>query len=144
MATTAEVTGSRAELASTARAGLVIGVVLTMLVAVLGLLVMTIEQSIDRHRALTLTIAGGVPRGVIARSLMIGGGVPILVGVSPAAAVGSGGFAFLLMLFGASWQRNGALLGLYAAGAVRIVAVPTLAVRSMVARLTRLDAIRTG
>ena len=78
VATTAETTGSRADFTSTARTGLVIGAVLTLLVAVLGLLVMTIEQLVDRRRALTLTVASGVPRGVIARSLMIGAGIPIL------------------------------------------------------------------
>ena len=51
---------------------------------------MTIEQLVDRRRALTLTVASGVPRGVIARSLMIGAGIPILVGVLLAVAVGTG------------------------------------------------------
>ena len=142
--TTAEATGSRAEFTSTARTGLVIGAVLTLLVAVVGLLVMTIEQVVDRRRALTLNIAGGVPRGVIARSLMIGMGIPILAGVLLAAAVGTGLSAFLLTLIDETWRPDWALLGLYAAGTVLIVAVTTLAVVPLVARLTRLDAIRTG
>ena len=63
VATTAESTGSRAEFTSTARTGLLIAAVLTLLVAVTGLLVMTIDQLADRRRALTLTVATGVPRG---------------------------------------------------------------------------------
>ena len=142
--TTAESTGSRAEFTSTARTGLVIGAVLTLLVAVVGLVVMTIEQVIDRRRALTLTIAGGVSRGVIARSLFIGAGIPILVGVLLAAVIGTGLSAFLLTLLGEAWQLDWVALALYAAAAVFTVALTTLALLPVVGRLTRLDAIRTG
>ena len=75
---------------------------------------------------------------------MIGAGIPILVGVLLAAIVGTGLSAFLLTLIGESWQPDWAALGLYAAGTVLTVAVTTLAVLPLVARLTRLDAIRTG
>ena len=105
---------------------------------------MTIEQVIDRRRALTLTVATGVPRGVIARSLMIGTAIPILVGVLLAALVGTGLSAFLLTLIDETWRPDWALLGLFAAGAVLTVAVTTLTVSPLVARLTRLDEIRTG
>ena len=144
VATTAETTGSRADFTSTARTGLVIGAVLTLLVAVLGLLVMTIEQLVDRRRALTLTVASGVPRGVIARSLMIGAGIPIGIGVLLAVAVGTGLSAFLLTLIGESWRADWALLGTYAAATIGTVVVTTLAVVPLVARFTRLGAIRTG
>ncbi len=144
VATTAEATGSRAEFTSTARTGLLIAAVLTLLVAVTGLVVMTIDQLVDRRRALTLTVASGVPRGVIARSLIIGAGIPILVGVLLAAVVGTGLSAFLLTLLGESWQPDWTGLGLYAAATVLTVAVTTLALLPLVGRLTRLDAIRTG
>ena len=63
VATTAESTASRAEFTSTARTGVVIGAVLTLLVAVIGRLVMTIEQLLDRRRALTLPLPAGCPAG---------------------------------------------------------------------------------
>ena len=83
-------------------------------------------------------------RGVIARSLIIGAAIPILVGVLLAAVIGTGLSAFLLNLLGEAWQPGWAALGLYAAAAVLTVALTTLALLPIVVRLTRLDAIRTG
>jgi hypothetical protein len=123
---------------------LLVAALLTLLVAAAGVLVMTIEQLIDRRRALTLSIASGVPRRVIANSLVIGGIVPILVGVALAAFVGSALSAFLFVLVGHAWQANWAMLAASSATAVLLVGLSCVAVLPLLTVLTRPDAVRTG
>jgi len=136
--------GTRGTLTETARTGVILGATLTLLVAAAGLLVMAVEQLTERRRALTLTIAAGVPRSLIARSLIIGAAIPLLVGVVLADIVGCALALFLLELIGQPWGIDVAAVAVYSGVAVLVVMVTTVAVLPVVARLTRPDAIRTG
>ena len=142
--TTAESTGDRGQFTATARAALLVAALLTVLVAAAGVLVMTIEQLIDRRRALTFSIASGVPRRMIARSLVISGIIPILLGVALAAVVGSVLSAFLFVLVGHGWQADWAMLAASSAAAVVLVGLTCVAVLPLLTVLTRPDAVRTG
>ena len=110
VASTAEATGNRAQLANTVRTGLTVGVCLTVLVAAAGLLVMTAEQLMARRRALAYTVATGVPRSVVTRSLMIGATIPAVVGVGLAVVIGGALSAFLLTLTSQAGQFPWALI----------------------------------
>ncbi|WP_420120809.1 hypothetical protein [Nakamurella sp.] len=78
--------GLRSVLSPTARTGLIIGALLTLVVAVAGLIVTAVEQGQQRRRPLTLAVAAGVPRRVLARSMLVGAVLPIAVGVVLAVA----------------------------------------------------------
>ena len=78
--------GLRSVLSPTARIGLIIGTVLTLVVAVVGLIVTAVEQGQQQRRPLTMAVAAGVPRRVLARSMLIGAALPIAAGVVLAVA----------------------------------------------------------
>jgi hypothetical protein len=137
-------TGTRGTLTETARTAVVLGAALTLLVAATGLLVMTVEQLTEHRRALTLTVAAGVPRSLITRSLIIGAAIPLLAGVALADIVGCALALFLLELIGQPWGIDWAAVATYSGVCVLVVMLTTVAVLPMVARLTRPDGIRTG
>ncbi|MGS0686447.1 FtsX-like permease family protein [Nakamurella sp. GG22] len=143
VATTAEATGSRAQVANSVRTALAVGVGLTMLVAAAGLLVMSIEQLTARRRTLAYTIATGVPRAVITRSLMIGATIPVLVGVGLAVVIGGGLSAFLLTLTQQGGHLPWTSIAAYATAAVSLVVIATLPIALLVPRIVRPEAIRT-
>ena len=81
---------------------------------------------------------------MIARSLIIGSGIPILVGVLLAAVVGTGLSAFLLTLLGKPGNRNGSPSVCTRQPPCSPSSSAPWALLPLVSRLTRLDAIRTG
>jgi hypothetical protein len=137
-------TGTRGTLSETARTAVVLGATLTLLVAAAGLLLMAVEQLTERRRVLTLTVAAGVPRSLITRSLIIGAAIPLLAGVALADIVGCALALFLLELIGQPWGIDWAAVAAYSTVAVLVVMLATLAVLPLVTRLTRPDGIRTG
>jgi hypothetical protein len=137
-------TGTRGTLSETARTAVVLGATLTLLVAAAGLLLMAVEQLTERRRVLTLTVAAGVPRSLITRSLIIGAAIPLLAGVALADIVGCALALFLLELIGQPWGIDWAAVAAYSGVSVLVVMLTTVAVLPMVARLTRPDGIRTG
>ncbi|MEU0877858.1 FtsX-like permease family protein [Lentzea sp. NPDC005914] len=70
------------------RRALLAGSVLTLLLAGASLLVMALEQVRERRRPLAVLAATGVPRGILARSLLWQNGVPLVL--STVVAVGTG------------------------------------------------------
>ncbi len=142
--TTAEPTGTAGEIAATARTGVLLGAALTLLVAATGLLVMSLEQLTARRRSLTLTVAIGVPRRVLAGSLLIGAAIPILLGIVLAVLVGSGLAAYLLVLSEAQVRLDWTTFAGYSSTAFLLVMLATLPGVAAISRLTRLEGIRTG
>ncbi len=135
--------GLRSVLSPTARTGLVIGALLTLVVAVVGLIVTAVEQGQQRRRPLTLAVAAGVPRRVLARSMMIGAVLPIAVGV--ALAVLSAGLLVALLgpLLGTPVTLDAGVVMLYSAVALGLVTLLAGASTLALPALTRPSALRT-
>ncbi|MDX3657364.1 ABC transporter permease [Streptomyces sp. ID05-26A] len=70
------------------RRALIAGSVLTLLLAGASLLVMALEQVRERRRSLAVMAASGVPRGVLARSLVWQNGVPLVLSTAIAVSTG--------------------------------------------------------
>ncbi|AZI59186.1 hypothetical protein EH165_14595 [Nakamurella antarctica] len=139
------------KLTSTLQTGLILGGGLTLLVALLGLLVVAVEQLVERRRTLTLAVAAGAPRGLIARSILAGAMIPAVTGAILGIAVGA------LLTFYASAATNSLsgssitpafapnwlialLIGVTAVLASLLVTAATL---PAVPALTRLEKMRT-
>lgn len=136
--------GARGELKTTARTGLLIGGALTVVVAGLGLLVMSVEQLLQRRRRLTLAVASGVPRGVLARSLVMGAAVPMAIGVVMAAVVGNLLALAFLAVFGEPPAVDLTVTAVSAIAALGAVVVITAAVVPVLYRVTRITSVRTS
>lgn len=136
--------GLRSVLSPTARSGLIVGVLLTLGVAVTGLIVTTIEQLQQRRRPLVLAAAAGVPRGVLARSMLIGAAVPVVAGVLLAVLSAVLLVALLGSTLGAPIAVDWAVVGTYSAVAVGLVTVFAGLSACTLPALTRPSAIRTG
>lgn len=123
--------------------GLYLGSGLTLLVAALGLLVTAIEQLTERRRALTLTVATGVPRAVLARSLMIGAALPVLVGTVLSVAAGLALAWFLGTLLDEPFDPDVGLIVLFSGAAILVILLVTAATLPALRRLTRPESLRT-
>ncbi|GAA2692640.1 MULTISPECIES: FtsX-like permease family protein [Actinosynnema] len=97
------------------RGGLFAGSLLTLLLAAGSLLVVALEQIKERRRPLAALFAGGVPRGVLARSLLWQNAVPLVLAVLVAIATGAGLGALLLRTFGRPVELDWAGIGQYSA-----------------------------
>ncbi|ACV80126.1 ABC transporter permease [Nakamurella multipartita] len=136
--------GLRSVLSPTARSGLIIGALLTLVVAVVGLIVTAIEQGQQRRRPLTLAVAAGIPRGVLARSMLIGAALPITVGVS--LAVPSGWLLVTLLgpMLDIPIALDWATVAVYSAAALGLVTLLAGASTLALPALTRPTDLRTG
>lgn len=136
--------GLRSVLSPTARTGLMIGAMLTLVVAVVGLIVTTVEQWQHRRRPLTLAVAAGLPRSVLARSMLIGATLPIAVAV--ALSVLSAWLLVTLLgpLLGVPIALDWTVVTLYSAGAVGLVILLAAASTLALPALIRPTELRTG
>ncbi|MDQ2845623.1 MAG: hypothetical protein M3Y77_04565, partial [Actinomycetota bacterium] len=130
-------------LMATARTGLLLGGGLVLLVAVLSMVVLTIEQLTERRRPLTLAVAVGVPRSVLARSSIYVVLAPAVVAVLLADIVG----VVVTLTFRAYLRevlnvQPLPLVGLSLA-TLAVIALITAATLPALRRLTRPDALRT-
>ncbi|WP_029135951.1 ABC transporter permease family protein [Nakamurella lactea] len=131
------------QLMTTARTGLLIGGALILLVAVLSMLVLAVEQITERRRALTMAVASGVPRSVLARASVLGALLPAAVAVLVADAIGIGITFALNPLLRTDLRLNPmGLLGLSVA-TLALVAAINAATLPALRRLTRPSALRT-
>jgi hypothetical protein len=80
------------------RAGLITGSVLTLLIAALGMWLISADQLRERRRALSLARAAGVPLRTLARSVFLASLLPVVVGVV-VAELGGGALTALLSVF---------------------------------------------
>lgn len=86
----------------TARRGLLIGSLFTLLLAGTSLLVLALEHIRERRRPLAILAASGVPTGALARSLLWQIAVPIGLGMALAVAIGVVLAALVMRLAGTS------------------------------------------
>lgn len=135
--------GGRVQLTSTLQTGLILGGGLTLAVALAGLLVVAIEQLVGRRRALTLTVAAGVPRSVLARSVLVGA----LITGTTGALLGTG-VGLLLAWYVSSILDTVMSLDVLtvlaiAGAAVLATVLVTAATLPALSTLTRLESLRT-
>jgi hypothetical protein len=120
------------------------GALLTLSLAGVSLLVMTVGQISERRRPLAAMSAGGVPRGVLARSLLWQNAVPMVFGVLVAVAAGIGIGVLTLRLIGdgLSFVLNGTFVLIVASAAVVLVLAVTTATLPVLRSATKLEALR--
>lgn len=136
--------GIRSILSPTARSGLVIGTLLTLGVAVIGLIVTTVEQLQQRRRPLTLAVAAGVPRGVLTRSIVIGAAIPVVGGVLLAVLSAAVLVTMLGPVLGVAIPIDWSVVALYSAGAVGLVTALAGASAFALPMLTHPAGVRTS
>ena len=126
-----------------ARDALLAGSLFTLAVAGASLLVLALEQIRERRRPLATLAAAGVPRGVLARSLLWQTAIPVVVATVVADAVGIGLAALVL-----HWAKQPVAfdwpdIALFSAVAVAMVLSITALTLPSLRSATRLTAMRT-
>jgi FtsX-like permease family protein len=127
----------------TIRNGLLVGSLFTLLLAGVSLLVLALEQVRERRRPLAMLSAAGVPRSVLARSLLWQVAVPVGVGVVAATATGIGLAALVLRMTSTRMVLDWSDIGVFCAAAVLLVLLVTAATLPALRNATRLSALRT-
>jgi hypothetical protein len=126
----------------TLKRGLYAGALLTLGMAAATLLVLAIEQVSTRRRPLAVLAAAGVPRSMLARSVLLQNAIPLVLAVIVADATGLALGALLLRVAHQpsrlDWTDLGVLTGL----TVAAVAVATALTLPAVRRATRPTMLR--
>lgn len=125
------------------RNGLLIGSLFTLLLAGVSLLVLALEQVRERRRALAMQSASGVPRTVLARSLLWQTALPVAIGVVAAVATGIGLAWLVLRMTSTSMVLDWSDITVFCAAAVVLVLFVTAATLPALRNATRLSALRT-
>ena len=125
------------------RNGFLIGSLFTLMLAGVGLLVSALEQVRERRRPLAMLAAFGVPRAVLARSLLWQTAVPVGVGMAAAVVTGIGLAQLVLRLDHAPPMVDWPGVALFAGVATTLVLVVTAATLPTLRGVTRLSALRT-
>jgi hypothetical protein len=125
------------------RQGLYAGSVFTLLLAGLSLLVLALEHIRERRRPLAVLAATGVPRGVLARSLLWQVALPIALGVLVAVLTGVGLAWLMVRLSGDPLSIDWAGVGLLTAGAALLALLVTAMTLPFLRGATRLTSLRT-
>lgn len=133
----------RVQLSSTLQTGLILGGGLTLAVALAGLLVVAIEQLVGRRRALTLTVAAGVPRSVLARSVLVGALITGTTGALLGTAVGLLLAWYISAILFTTISLNALIVAAIAGVAVAATVLVTAATLPALSALTRLESLRT-
>lgn len=125
------------------RDGLLIGSLFTLGLAGVSLLVLALEQVRERRRPLAMLSASGVPRAVLARSLLWQVAVPVAVGVLAAVATGIGLALLVLRITRTSLVLDWADVGIFSVAAAVLVLLVTAATLPALRSATRLSSLRT-
>ncbi|HVV19377.1 MAG TPA: FtsX-like permease family protein, partial [Pseudonocardiaceae bacterium] len=125
------------------RTALLSGALFTLLLAGISMLVLALEQVRERRRPLALLSASGVPRTVLAGSLLWQVALPVAVGVL--AAIGTGVLlaALVLRLSGTSLTLDWITIGTFSGVAALLVVLVTAATLPALRGAMRLAALRT-
>lgn len=128
---------------SQVRDALLAGSLFVLLLAGASLLVLATEQVRERRRSLAALAASGVPRAVLARSLLWQTLVPVVLG-TVAASVGGVVLAGLVLAvarepFGIDWQA----IGTFSVAAMVLAALVTAGALPLLRGVTRLESLRT-
>jgi hypothetical protein len=125
------------------RNGLLAGSLFTLLLAGASLLVLALEQVRERRRPLAMLSAAGVPRSILARSLLWQVAVPVGLGVVAATATGIGLAALVLRMTSTRMVLDWPDIGVFCAAAVLLVLLVTAATLPALRNATRLSGLRT-
>jgi hypothetical protein len=125
------------------RTGLLIGSLFTLALAGVSLLVLALEQVRERRRPLAMLSASGVPRAVLARSLLWQIAVPVAVGVVAAIGTGLALAALVLRITHTHVLLDWTDVGVFTAAAVVLVLLVTMATLPALRNASRLAALRT-
>lgn len=119
------------------------GALLSLLLAGVSLLVMIIGQISERRRSLAAMSAGGVPRGVLERSLLWQNAIPVFFGVLVAVGGGIGIGALIVRLTdGAAPTLDGGFIVALAAAATALVLTVTGATLPSLRSVTKVETLR--
>ncbi|PPK64546.1 FtsX-like permease family protein [Actinokineospora auranticolor] len=127
----------------TIRTGLLIGSVFTLLLAGVSLLVLAVEHIRERRRPLAVLAAGGVPNGVIARSLLWQIALPIGLGVVVAVGVGVTLAALTAQIVDGPVILDWLTIGVMTGAAAALVLLVSLLTLPFLRSATRLESLRT-
>ena len=127
----------------TIRNALLAGSLFTLLLAGVSLLVLALEQVRERRRSLAMQSAAGVPRAVLARSLLWQVAVPVGIGVVAAVATGVGLAWLVLRMTHTRMVLDWPDIGVFSGAAVALVLLVTAATLPALHNATRLSALRT-
>lgn len=125
------------------RNALYAGSVFTLLLAGLSLLVLAVEHLRERRRPLAVLVASGVPRAVLARSLMWQVVLPIVLGVVVAVVSGVGLAWLVLRATRGGLAVDWVGVGLLSAGAVVLAVLVAAMTLPFLRGATRLTSLRT-
>jgi hypothetical protein len=135
--------GAAARRLAEVRSALLAGSLFVLLLAGASLLVLATEQVRERRRSLAALAASGVPRAVLARSMFWQTLIPVVVGTVAACA---GGAVLGVLVLDVARERiavDWPSMGLFAAAAVVLVLLVTLAALPLLRGVTRVESLRT-
>ncbi|MFL6120192.1 ABC transporter permease [Actinophytocola sp.] len=125
------------------RTGLYAGSVFTLMLAGVSLLVLALEHVRERRRALAVLAATGVPKAVLARSLLWQVALPIVLGVAMALITGIGLAALMVRLTGETLSIDWPGVSLLCAGAIALSLLVSALTLPFLNSATRLTTLRT-
>lgn len=125
------------------RDALLAGSLFVLLLAGTSLLVLASEQVRERRRSLAALAASGVPRPVLARSLLWQTAIPVVLGTVSACVGGAVLAALVLSVSGqhvvVDWQS----MGMFAAGALVLTVLVTAGALPLLRGVARVESLRT-
>jgi len=125
------------------RTGLYAGSVLTLMLAGVSLLVLALEHIRERRRPLAILAASGVPKAVLARSLLWQVALPIALGVAMALVTGIGMAALIVRLTGEPLSIDWPGVSVLCGGAIALSLAISALTLPFLNSATRLTTIRT-
>lgn len=132
------------QLLGEARSMLMIGSLFTLAVAGASLLVLALEQMRERGRSLAALTAAGVPRGVLARSLLWQTAIPVVVATVVANAAGIAMAALVLRWTNLPITFDWSEIALFDVVAIAMVLMVTVLTLPALRSVTRLTTLRTA
>ncbi|MFI5497262.1 FtsX-like permease family protein [Actinoplanes sp. NPDC051859] len=120
-----------------ARQALLVGVVMLLLLIGASLVVNVAEQLRERRKVLAVLTAIGTPRRILAGSILVQAGIPVIIGMVLAAGVGSTLAAALMTVIHAPVAIDWAGVATMGSIAVLVVVVAAAATMPTLRRLTR-------
>lgn len=125
------------------RTALYAGSIFTLLLAGVSLLVLALEHIRERRRPLAVLAASGVPRSVLARSLLWQVALPIALGTAVALATGVGLAALVTQLTNETLTIDWSGVAFLSAGAITLSLLISALTMPFLRNATRLTTLRT-
>lgn len=125
------------------RSALLLGALVVVLLAGLSLLVVAVEQLRERRRPLAVLAAGGVPRAVLARSLLWQNAVPVWLATLVAVAVGLGLGGLALRISQQPTGYDWSSVAMLVAGSLVAVLLVTASTLPALSRASAADGLRS-